>query len=70
MKIIITLKLSKNKIWLEREQIAGFEVDEISDESILAAAKPMAKPEGSGKKKRKKKKTINADIWAGCSDSD
>jgi len=60
----------KNKIWLEREQIAGFEVDEISDESILAAAKPMAKPEGSGKKKRKKKKTINADIWAGCSDSD
>ena len=26
----------------------------------------MAKPEGTGKKKRKKKiKTINADIWAG-----
>jgi superfamily II DNA/RNA helicase len=58
----------KNKIWLEREQVEGFEVDEISDDSILAAAKPMAKPEGSGKKKRKKKTTINADIWAGCSD--
>ena len=58
----------KNKIWLEREQIDGYEADEISDESILAAAKPMAKPEGSGKKKRKNKKTINADIWAGCSD--
>ncbi|WP_136037967.1 DEAD/DEAH box helicase, partial [Candidatus Colwellia aromaticivorans] len=43
----------KNKIWLEREQVEGFEADEISDDSILAAEKPMAKPEGSGKKKRK-----------------
>jgi len=49
----------KNKIWLEREQVEGFEVDE----SILPAEKPMAKPEGSGKKKRKKNTTINADIW-------
>jgi hypothetical protein len=25
--------------------------------------KPMAKPEGSGKKKRKNKEQVNADIW-------
>lgn len=60
----------KNKIRLEREQVAGFEVDEIADDSILAASKPMAKPEGSGKKKRKKKTTINADIWAGYTKSE
>lgn len=53
----------KNKIWLEREQVEGFE----ADHSVLATEKPMAKPEGSGKKKRKKQKTINADIWLGCS---
>lgn len=53
----------KNKIRLERENVEGFEVtDDISEES-LAAEKPMAKPEGSGKKKHKRKKTINADIW-------
>ncbi|HCH68995.1 MAG TPA: RNA helicase [Colwellia sp.] len=57
----------KNKIWLEREQVKGFEADEISDDSILAAEKPMAKPEGTGKKKRKKKTTVNADIWSGYS---
>jgi superfamily II DNA/RNA helicase len=63
----------KNKIWLEREKIEGFEVDVISDDSALAAliaeSKPMAKPEGSGKKKRKKKTTINADIWLNRSES-
>ncbi len=58
----------KNKIRLEREQVEGFEVDEITGDSILAADKPMAKPEGSGKKKRKKKTTINADIWSGYSE--
>jgi ATP-dependent RNA helicase RhlE len=57
----------KNKIWLEREQVEGFEADEISDNSILAVEKPMAAPEGTGKKKRKKKTTINADIWSGYS---
>jgi ATP-dependent RNA helicase RhlE len=60
----------KNKIWLEREQVEGFEVDEISDDSILAAEKPMAAPEGSGKKKRKKKVTVNADIWAGYAENE
>jgi superfamily II DNA/RNA helicase len=64
----------KNKLRLEREQIGGFEVAEIAADSILAAelaeSKPMAKPEGTGKKKRKKKAAatnVNADIWAGYS---
>jgi len=58
----------KNKIRLEREQVEGFEVDDIITEAILAAEKPVAKPEGSGKKKRKKKPSINADIWSGTAD--
>lgn len=50
----------KNKIRLEREQVKGFEADKV----ILSDAdKPMAKPEGSGKKKRKSKTSVNADIW-------
>ena len=53
----------KNKIWLEREQVEGFEADEVIRDAFLAANKPMAKPEGSGKKKRKKKASVNADIW-------
>lgn len=44
----------KNKFRLEREQVAGFEADEVIPEDVLAANKPMAKPEGTGKKKRKK----------------
>tara|TARA_R110002167_G_scaffold348970_2_gene560681 strand:+ start:16504 stop:17844 length:1341 start_codon:yes stop_codon:yes gene_type:complete len=57
----------KNKIRLEREQIEGFEVDDVVNDELLALhladSKPMAKPEGSGKKKRKKKTSVNADIW-------
>jgi superfamily II DNA/RNA helicase len=61
----------KNKVRLEREQIEGFEADEITADSILAVEKPMAKPEGTGKKKRKKKKTtINEDIWSGYTKSE
>ncbi|MDB1123482.1 DEAD/DEAH box helicase [Vibrio algarum] len=41
----------KNKIRLEREQVAGFEFDDTVSEELLAAIKPTAKPEGSGKKK-------------------
>jgi ATP-dependent RNA helicase RhlE len=59
----------KNKIRLEREQVKGFEADEVCSDSITAAEKPMAKPEGTGKKKRKKKPKVNADIWSGYSDS-
>ena len=57
----------KNKIRLEREQVAGFEADEIINEELLKSNKPMAKPEGTGKKKNKKKTQVNADIWLGCS---
>ncbi|PQJ89338.1 DEAD/DEAH box helicase [Aliivibrio sifiae] len=44
----------KNKIRLEREQIAGFEVDEEITEALLEAIKPVAKPEGTGKKNKRK----------------
>jgi len=54
----------KNKIRLEREQVAGFETVEFKKE-VFSASKPMAKPEGSGKKKRKQKPQVNADIWLG-----
>ncbi|MEZ8826556.1 DEAD/DEAH box helicase [Vibrio amylolyticus] len=57
----------KNKIRLEREQVPGFEVDETITEEMLAANKPMAKPAGTGKKKRKKKNAenieANKDVW-------
>ncbi|NRB43037.1 MAG: DEAD/DEAH box helicase [Pseudomonadales bacterium] len=53
----------KNKIRLEREQVVGFEVDEVIADEVSDADKPMAKPEGTGKKKRKKKAPVNADIW-------
>jgi ATP-dependent RNA helicase RhlE len=57
----------KNKIWLEREQVVGFEADEVIIDASSAADKPMAKPEGSGKKKRKKKAPLNTDVWSGLS---
>ena len=53
----------KNKIRLEREEIEGFEPDEEISKAHLNELKPMAAPEGSGKKKRKKKTSVNADIW-------
>ncbi len=60
----------KNKIWLEREEVAGFEVDETLIETL--ADKPMAAPEGAGKKKSKKNRqkqaNIYTDIWSGCTE--
>lgn len=53
----------KNKIRLEREQVEGFEVDESITQEMLEANKPMAKPEGTGKKKRKKKALNTSDVW-------
>ncbi|OLQ93873.1 RNA helicase [Vibrio ponticus] len=53
----------KNKIRLEREQVPGFEVTETITESMLNANKPMAKPAGTGKKKRKKKQAATGDVW-------
>ncbi len=69
----------KNKIWLEREQVAGFEVDEAADElaaTFLANEKAMAPPAGAGKnggkkkpkKNLKSKSSINTDIWSGYSE--
>ncbi|MFT2112226.1 DEAD/DEAH box helicase [Marinomonas sp. 2405UD68-3] len=49
----------KNKILLERESIDGFEPSKV----VSVADKPMAKPEGSGKKKRKNKVSVNGDVW-------
>ncbi|MFQ3171942.1 MAG: ATP-dependent RNA helicase RhlE [Oleispira sp.] len=72
----------KNKIWLEREEVAGFEVDESLIEESSVLDKPMAPPEGSGKnfgksngkkkpkKNLKNKSSINTDIWSGYSESD
>ncbi|PKH32027.1 DEAD/DEAH box helicase [Shewanella sp. ALD9] len=54
----------KNQIRLEREQVNGFEADDVVPESVLEQPKPIAKPEGSGKKKRKKLSSVNVDIWA------
>ncbi|KAF7767727.1 hypothetical protein PCIT_a3813 [Pseudoalteromonas citrea] len=53
----------KNKIRLEREQVAGFEADDINPEP--AVEKPMAKPEGTGKKKRKKQTDPDDEVWTG-----
>ncbi|PKG76899.1 RNA helicase [Shewanella sp. Actino-trap-3] len=58
----------KNKIRLEREQVNGFEADDVVPETVLEQPKPMAKPEGSGKKKRKKVASVNIGIWAKKSD--
>ncbi|MEZ8142695.1 ATP-dependent helicase, partial [Enterovibrio sp. FF113] len=53
----------KNNIRLDREQVEGFEVDEAAIEALAAVEKPMAKPEGTGKKKRKKQSFIPEDVW-------
>jgi superfamily II DNA/RNA helicase len=53
----------KNKIRLEREEVEGFEVAEVIPDKYLDAGKPMAKPEGSGKKHRKKSVSEQTDIW-------
>ncbi|WP_208380133.1 DEAD/DEAH box helicase [Psychromonas algarum] len=55
----------KNKLRLEREQVAGFETIEFEKDVFSSTNKPVAKPEGSGKKKRKNKQQVNADIWLG-----
>lgn len=72
----------KNKIWLDREQVMGFEVDESLIDPSYEADKPMAPPEGHGKnsgmkkvkKKAKKnlksKSSINTDIWSGYSEKE
>jgi len=53
----------KNKFRLEREQVEGFEVDQAAIDALPTPEKPMAAPEGSGKKKRKKKAPVNPHVW-------
>ncbi|MGL5048478.1 MAG: DEAD/DEAH box helicase [Shewanella sp.] len=53
----------KNQLKLVREQIVGFEADEAIPAELLAQEKPMAKPEGTGKKKRKQLPQANAEFW-------
>ena len=56
----------KNKLRLEREEVAGFAVNQANLDAAEALKndKPMAKPEGTGKKK-KKKTNQEDDIWSG-----
>jgi superfamily II DNA/RNA helicase len=56
----------KNKLRLEREQVTGFAVNQANFDAAQALIneKPMAKPEGTGKKKNKKKADVD-DVWAG-----
>jgi ATP-dependent RNA helicase RhlE len=60
----------KNKVRLEREEVAGYEVDESLIEESTEEDKPMAPPAGHGKNKGKKKgkNKINTDIWSGYTD--
>ncbi|WP_415775052.1 DEAD/DEAH box helicase [Shewanella oncorhynchi] len=53
----------KNKLKLVREQIVGFEADDEMPAELLEQAKPVAKPEGMGKKKRKQLPPANAEFW-------
>lgn len=53
----------KNKLKLVREQIAGFEADDEMPVELLEQAKPVAKPEGTGKKKRKQLPQANVEFW-------
>ncbi|AQS38762.1 DNA/RNA helicase, superfamily II [Shewanella psychrophila] len=54
----------KNKLRLDREQVEGFEADEEAPlDCPSREIKPMAAPEGMGKKKRKKLPKANAELW-------
>lgn len=54
----------KNKIRLEREQLAGFEADELINDTNSVIANLAEKSEGLAKKKYKKKiAPVNEDIW-------
>ena len=53
----------KNKIRLEREQIVGFEVDDLISDTLSETDNLAGKSEGGAKKKYKSKELVNADIW-------
>jgi len=56
----------KNKLRLEREQVGDFEVNKANLDAAqaLKSDKPMAKPEGTGKKKKKNKVNKEDDVWS------
>ncbi|MCU7994608.1 DEAD/DEAH box helicase [Shewanella glacialipiscicola] len=53
----------KNQLKLVREQIVGFEADDEIPAELLEQEKPVAKPEGTGKKKRKQLPPANTEFW-------
>jgi len=57
----------KNKLRLEREEVTGFAVNQANLDAAQALKndKPMAKPEGTGKKKKKNKSNQEDDVWSG-----
>ena len=57
----------KNKLRIEREEVAGFAVNQANLDAAdaLKNDKPMAKPEGTGKKKKKNKANPENDVWSG-----
>jgi len=57
----------KNKLRLEREEVTGFAVNQANLDAVQALKneKPMAKPEGTGKKKKKNKADDIDDVWSG-----
>lgn len=57
----------KNKLRLEREEVAGFTVNQANLDAAKALKndKPVAKPAGTGKKKKKNKANQEDDVWSG-----
>ena len=57
----------KNKLRLEREEVTGFAVNQANLDAAQALKndKPMAKPAGTGKKKKKNKADDIDDVWSG-----
>ena len=57
----------KNKFRLEREEVPGFTVNQANLDAAQALKndKPVAKPAGTGKKKKKNKANQEDDVWSG-----
>lgn len=57
----------KNKIRLEREEVPGYTLNKANLDAAQALKndKPVAKPAGTGKKKKKNKANQQDDVWSG-----
>ena len=57
----------KNKFRSEREEVPGFTVNQANLDAaqVLKNDKPVAKPAGTGKKKKKNKANQEDDVWSG-----